>query len=127
MIGNIHYQFRRINFLKSKIKKIIILFTMMIGLIIFFPHFVRSTAIVTITNKRVIKRDNVDTYLIYAQTENGNIKIFNNTNSLLEFKIRSEDLYWGLIINKKYEIKAYGLSIPLLSYYQNIKSIKGVK
>jgi hypothetical protein len=127
MIGNTHYQFRRINFFKFKIKIIIIIFTVMTGLIIFFPHFVRSTSVVTITNKRVIKRDNVDTYLIYTQTENGNIKIFNNTNSLLELKIRSEDLYWGLIINRKYEIKAYGLSIPLLSYYQNIKSIKGIK
>ncbi|MGK0465634.1 DUF1523 family protein [Clostridium sp.] len=127
MIGNIHYQFRRINFLESKIKIIIIIFTMVIGLILVFPHFVRSTTIVTITNKRVIKHDNGDTYLIYAQTENGNIKIFNNTNSLLEFKIHSEDLYWGLIINRKYEVKAYGLSIPLLSYYQNIKSIKGAK
>lgn len=127
MIGNTHYQFRRMNFLKFKTKKVIIIFTMMIGLIIFFPHFVRSTSIVTITNKRVIKRDNVDTYLIYTQTENGNIKIFNNTNSLLELKIHSEDLYWGLVINRKYEIKAYGLSVPLLSHYQNIKSIKGVK
>ncbi|MCJ7690865.1 MAG: DUF1523 domain-containing protein, partial [Clostridiaceae bacterium] len=108
MIGNIDYQFRRINFLEFKIKKIIIIVIVMIGVSILFPHFIRSTYIVTIANKRVIKHDNIDTYLIYTQTENGNIKIFNNTNSLLEFKIHSEDLYWGLIINRKYEIKAYG-------------------
>ncbi|MGH4117358.1 DUF1523 family protein [Clostridium sp.] len=126
MIGNIDYKFKRINFPKFKIKKIIIIVIVMIGVSILFPHFIRSTYIVTIANKRVIKRDNIDTYLIYTQTENGNIRIFKNTNSLLEFKIHSEDLYWGIIINRKYEIKAYGISIPILSYYQNIISVKGV-
>ncbi|MBK5242639.1 DUF1523 domain-containing protein [Clostridium sp.] len=126
MIGNIDYQFKRINFMKFKIKKIIIIVIVMIGVSILFPHFIRSTYIVTIANKRVVKRDNIDTYLIYTQTENGDIRIFNNTNSLLEFKIHSEDLYWGIIINRKYEVKAYGVSIPLLSYYQNVISVKGV-
>ncbi|MBU3142805.1 DUF1523 family protein [Clostridium sp. CF012] len=127
MIKNIYYQFRRINFPQLKIGKVIIIVIVMLSVIMFFPHFFRNTYIVTIANKRVIKRNNIDTYLIYTQTENGNIKIFNNTNSLLEFKINSEDLYWGLIVNSKYEIKAYGFSIPLLSYYQNIISVKGVK
>ena len=99
----------------------------MIGVIIFFPHFFRNTYIVTIANKRVIRRDNIDRYLIYTQMEDGNIKIFEDTNSLIEFKIHSEDVYWGLIINRKYEIKAYGLNIPLLSSYQNIIKAKGVK
>jgi len=59
--------------------------------------------------------------------ENGNIKVFKNTNSLIELKIRSEDVYWALILTYKYEIKAYGLNIPLLSWYQNITKVKGVK
>ena len=127
MIKNISYQFRNKNFFKSKIGKVIISVIVMLGVIVFFPHFFRSTYIVTIANKRVIRRDNSDTYLIYAQMKDGNIKVFENTNSLLEFKIHSEDVYWGLTINRKYEIKAYGLSIPLLSSYQNIIKVKGVK
>ena len=127
MIKNIYYQFRRKNFPQLKIGKVIIIVIVLLSVIMFFPHFFRNTYTVTIANKRVIKRNNTDTYLIYTQTENGDVKIFNNTNSLLEFKINSEDLYWGLIVNNKYEIKAYGFSIPLLSYYQNIISVKGVK
>lgn len=127
MMKNISYQFRNKFFLKFKIRKIIISIIVMLGVIMFFPHFFRNTYTVTIANKRVIRHDNIDTYLIYAQMENGNIKVFEDTNSLLEFKIHSEDVYWGLTINRKYEIKAYGLSIPLLSYYQNITKIKGVK
>lgn len=127
MIKNINYLFRRRNFLKFKIAKVIIIAIVMLGVIISFPHFFRDTYIVTVASKRVITRNNKNTYLIYTQKEDGNIKIFNNTNSLLEFKIHSEDVYWGLIINNKYKIKAYGLSIPLISYYQNIISVKGVK
>lgn len=123
---NIYYQFRKRNFLDFKIKILIISVIVMLGLIMFSPHFFRNTYIVTIANKRVITRGNIDTYLIYTQNEEGNIKIFENTNSLLEFKINSKDVYWSLIINRKYEIKAYGLSIPLLSYYQNIIKVRGV-
>ncbi|MBZ9608309.1 DUF1523 domain-containing protein [Clostridium estertheticum] len=126
MIKNISYKFRNRFFSKFKIGKIIISIIVMVGVVIFFPHFFRNTYTVTIANKRIIRRDNIDRYLIYAQMENGDIKVFEDANSLLEFKIHSEDVYWGLTINRKYEIKAYGLSIPLLSYYQNITKIKGL-
>ena len=127
MMKNTFYQFRRRNFLEFRIGKVIIGVIVMLGVIMIFPHFFRNTYTVTIANKRVITNDNIDTYLIYAQMENGNIKVFENTNSLLEFKIHSEDVYWGLIIKRKYEIKSYGLSIPLLSSYQNIIKVKGVE
>ena len=127
MIKNIFYQFRNKNLLEFKIGIIIISVIVMLDVIIFFPHFFRNTYIVTIANKRVVKRGNINTYLIYTQMKDGNIVVFEDTNSLLEFKIQSEDLYWGLRINRKYEIKAYGLNIPLLSSYQNITQVKGVK
>ncbi|MGH4139876.1 DUF1523 family protein [Clostridium sp.] len=126
MMKNTYYQFRTRKFSSSKIVKLVISFIVLIGLIMIFPHFFRNTYIVTVANKRVITRGNIETYLIYTQKEDGNIKIFDNTNSLLEFKINSEDVYWGLRINRKYEIKAYGLNIPLLSYYQNIVRVRGV-
>ncbi|MCB2295344.1 DUF1523 domain-containing protein [Clostridium algoriphilum] len=113
--------------MKFDIRIIIISVIVMLCVIMFFPHFFRNTYTVTIANKRVIRSDNTNTYLIYAQMENGNIRVFENTNSLLEFKVHSEDVYWGLTINRKYEIKAYGLSMPLLSSYQNIIEVKGGK
>lgn len=127
MIKNISYQFRKKNFFKFIIVKLIISVIVMLGVIMFFPHLIRSTYIVTIANKRTIRRDNTNTYLIYAQMEDGSLKVFENANSLLEFKINSEDLYWGLRINRKYEIKAYGLNIPLISSYKNLIKVKGVK
>jgi len=58
---------------------------------------------------------------------NGDMRVFENANSLPEFKTHSEDIYWSLTINEKYEIKTYGLSIPLLSAYENIIKAKGVR
>jgi magnesium-transporting ATPase (P-type) len=127
MIKNNSYGFRNRIFSKSKIVKLIIVLIVIISVMIYFPHLIRNTYIVTITNKRIIRSGNNDTYLIYTQMENGNIKVFKNTNSLLEFKISSEDVFWALKITSKYEIKAYGLNIPLLKYYQNIIKVKGVK
>lgn len=121
-----YYQFRKRSFKKLKIGKIIICLIVILGVILLFPHFFRNTYIVTVTNKRIITNNYTDTYLIYTQNEDGNMKIFKNTNSLLELKTNSESVYWSLIINRKYQIKAFGLSIPLLSYYQNIIKIKGI-
>lgn len=130
MKKNISYQFRNQFrnkfFLKFWIGKAIIIIIVMLGVIIFFPHFFRSTYVVTVVSKRVITPDN-NNYLIYTQMEDGSIRVFENTNNLLEFKIHSEDVYWELIINRKYEIKAYGLNIPLLSSYQNIIKVSGLK
>ena len=123
---NILYKFRYNRFPRFKIKTIIIIIILMIGVIMISPHFFRSTYTVTIANKRIVRSNNVDTYLIYTQTQAGNIRIFKDANSLMEFKIRSADVYWGVIINRKYKIKAYGFSIPIISSYQNIINIKGV-
>ena len=128
MKKKIPYIFRRNKtFSRFKLGKAIIIFFTIIGIIIFFPHFFRSTYVVTIESKRIIQHESKSTYLIYTEMKNGDIRIFRNDNSLLEFKIPSEDMYWGLRINQKYQITAYGLSIPILSSYQNIVKAKGVK
>jgi hypothetical protein len=82
---------------------------------------------VTIASKQIKKQDNNIQYLIYTQIENGDTRVFKNTNSLLELKFDSEDIYGGLRINRKYEIKAYGFRIPLLSSYENIVKTKAIK
>ncbi len=127
MMKNIPYKFRNNFFKKFKIKKVIITLIVMLGISIFFPHFFRNTYVVTIVNKREIIHDNVHSYLIYTQIEDGSIKVFKDMNSLIEFKMHSDNLYWALAINRKYEIKAYGLNIPLISSYQNIIKVKGIK
>lgn len=127
MIKRNIYHFRNNNFIKFRIGIVIISIIVTISLIKVFPHFLRNTYIVTITNKRIVKSNNSEKYLIYAQTADGKIKIFQDNNSLLELKFLSRDIYWGLAVYKKYEVRAYGFDIPLLSRYQNIIKVKGIE
>ncbi|MDT8717014.1 DUF1523 family protein [Clostridium sp. 19966] len=124
-----HNNFRHNNFLKSKTGILILIPAVIVIIIVIMlsPHFIRDTYKVTITNKRVIKHKNTDVYLIYAQTEDGEIRVFKNANNFIEMKHNSEDLYWAISINKKYEITVYGFNIPLFSNYQNIVKVKGIQ
>jgi hypothetical protein len=126
MIENTFYKFRNNNFINSKIGGIIICI-FIIAVIMFFPHFFRNTYTVTITNKQILRRNNINTYLIYGQKENGKIMVFKDVNSFVELKFNSEDLYMAMQVNRKYQVTAYGLSIPQLSHYQNIAKVKGLK
>lgn len=118
-------KFRFGNYAKSYIGISIVALIVLVCLILLFPHFFRKTYKVTVTNKQIVKHDNkISKYLIYAQTEDGTVKVFEDINSSLEFKFNSEDLYWSMEINRKYEVKVYGFSIPILSLHQNIVKVK---
>jgi hypothetical protein len=82
---------------------------------------------VTITNKQAVNRNNTEMHLIYAQTEDGEIRIFENIDNFLELKFNSADLYGAFSINRKYEITAYGFNMPLFSRYQNIVKVRGLE
>lgn len=127
MIKRSSYQIKKINSLKIKIKTAVICIILLIVAGCCFPHFFRNDYNITIVNKRIIKQSNGERFLIYAQLDDGRIRVFENKNSLLELKINAEDIYYGLQINRRYEIKAYGFEVPLMSYHQNISRVKGIK
>lgn len=122
----IYYKSRKNNFTKFKVGVLIISVIVILYVVVFFPHFFRNTYIVTVTNKQILKHHNTDRYLIYTQMEDGNIKVFENTNNFKELKFNSADIFWAISINTKYEVTAYGFDISILSLYQNIIKIKAI-
>ncbi|AGK96527.1 DUF1523 family protein [Clostridium pasteurianum] len=121
------FSFNRFRINKFKIIALMLGIIIMASIIMFFPHFFRNTYIVTISSKQVKRKDNKNVYLIYTQTENGDARVFEDTDSLLEFKFNSEDIYGALRINRTYEVKTYGFRIPLTAAYQNIVKVKGIR
>lgn len=90
-------------------------------------HFHRSTYTLTI-NKMEVKRHNKhDKYLIYTKTDNDKVLVLENTDSLLEWKFNSSDIYGELKSGHKYVFKTYGWRIPILSSYANIVEFKEEK
>ncbi|MFL0245609.1 DUF1523 domain-containing protein [Candidatus Clostridium stratigraminis] len=127
-IANIfrYNKFRKNNYLKARIIKLIFAVFIIVFVIMLIPHFFRDTYEVTITNKRIITHKNTNEYFIYAVTNNGQIRVFRIKNNFIEMKYNSADLYWAMEVNRKYEIKAYGFNIPIFSDYQNIVKAKGI-
>lgn len=64
-----------------------------------------------------------DTYLIFTKLEDGKTRVFQNTDSFLEFKWDSSDVYGKLEVGKTYKIKTYGWRMPMFSAYENITDV----
>lgn len=87
------------------------------------PHTMKNTYTVTITDKQVKRSNDSDKYLIYTKTD-GKTRVFKNTDSLLEGKFNSADVYAELEIGKTYDIETYGYRIPFCSMYENIVDVE---
>ncbi|WP_446898629.1 DUF1523 family protein [Clostridium sp. LBM24168] len=112
---------------KSNIKSLIIVLIFVFITIALSPHFFRHTYTITVSNKQIKKQHDKSIYMIYAQMDNGNVRTFKDINSLVEFKFNSDDIYGGLQIYRKYEIRTYGFRIPIISCYENIVKVKKLK
>jgi hypothetical protein len=75
---------------------------------------------ITVEEKeRVCSSDNECKYLIFT-----NKGVFENTDSYLQFKFDSSDVYGALKPESTYKVKINGLRIPFLSMYKNILNVE---
>lgn len=88
------------------------------------PHFDRETYIVKVTDKeRIVEKsgESIDSkYLVYTTLQDGSVRVFENTDSPLEFKWNSSDVYAKLEDGQTFSIRTYGFRIPFFSMYENI-------
>lgn len=113
--------------IKIRIRSLIVIFMCILVTAALFPHFIRHTYTITVSNKQINKQNGKNMYMIYTQMDDGSVRTFKNINSIVEFKFNSDDIYGGMQIYRKYEIRAYGLRIPIISCYENIVKVKKVK
>ena len=93
-------------------------------------HSNKKEYTITVTDKQVKrgKGNNADDkYLIFTTLENGQEKVFENTDDFIEGKFDSSDLYNKLKEEKTYKIKTYGYRIKFLSLYENIIDVEEVE
>lgn len=103
-----------------------------LGLIAFFilivivgcNHFNRNSYNITVTDKdRIIKGDD-SYYVVFADLQNGQNKVFKNEDTLIEGKWNSSDIQGKLKVGEKYKIFVYGYRFPFLSMYENIIEVE---
>ena len=98
-----------------------------IGMVlIHLPHIERREYTVTVTSLEIkrFSSEGKDIYLVFTKLDNGEVRVFKNTDSLIEFKFNSSDFQAKLEPNKKYKLKVYGWRIPFLSQYENIIKVQ---
>ena len=79
-----------------------------------------ETFVATVTDT-ITKRDgDSDTYLIFAEDQEGKTLIFKNADAMFAGKYDSSDLQAKLKKGNTYEFETIGFRIPFLSEYKNV-------
>jgi hypothetical protein len=77
-----------------------------------------------VTDKdRIYDKDN-SRYIVFTEDENGNVRVFENTDNLLRLKFSSSDLQGSISVGKTYTFTVVGVRVPILSMYENILKIE---
>lgn len=91
---------------------------------------------VTITGKDRITESSKDSdgnshtsskYLVFADDENGNSIVFENTDCFIRWKFNSSNVQGQLKEGHTYKITVIGYRVPFLSWYQNIIKVEEVE
>lgn len=103
---------------------VIVIVCALVALPIYYVKGTEETVSVVIESKeRISDRGGSESkYLIFTNEET-----FENTDSLLNGKFNSSDIYGQLKEGGSYECKVYGWRIPFMSSYRNIVECKEVK
>lgn len=91
----------------------------------FFFSFNDTKYIVTITDKERTHSGS-EKYLVFGEDSDGNVMVFENSDSLLRGKWDSSNLQGELKIGNTYEVIVIGYRVPLFSWYENIISAKEI-
>ena len=94
-------------------------------------QFNDHTYTVTITDKdRIVEVDEDSSsskYIVFADDQNGNSLVFQNTDNILRGKVNSSNMQGQLKVGNTYEITVIGYRVPLLNMYENIIKMKEIK
>jgi Protein of unknown function (DUF1523) len=90
-------------------------------------HLDRETYRATVTDKQVKRANTTDKYLVFTKLEDGSVRVFENTDSPVELKFNSSDVYAKIEVGKKYDIATYGFRLQFFSMYENILDVKEIK
>jgi hypothetical protein len=115
-------------------KTIIIIGVLVLAIlfVLLFPCFNIHEYTVTVTDKdRIVESsgngENSHTtskYLIFTKTDSGEVRVFQNTDLIFQWKFGSSDIQAKLEIGNTYNIKVVGWRVPFLSWYENIITVE---
>lgn len=109
----------------KKVAIVVILCTIVI-IPIKFTSFNDHEYTVTITDKERVSDDDTSKYLVFAEGDNGDSLVFENTDNWFRFKFSSSNLQGEIKEQETYKITVIGYRFPLNSSYENIIKIEKI-
>ena len=73
-----------------------------------------------VTDKTVKQHDDDAKYLIFTKVNNEEVQVFEITDSLVQGRWNSSDVYAAIEVGKTYSFEVVGKRIPFFSMYPNI-------
>ena len=115
---------------KTPLMLIIMLITILVMIVIIFFNVFSSfndhKYVVTVTDKDRITYDGNSKYLVFADGENGESLVFENTDTVIRLKWDSSNIQGSLHEGETYEITVIGYRIPFMSKYENIIEVEEI-
>lgn len=122
----------------SKVKFIVVVLVIAFAVVFSIRafNFNDTEYTVTITDKDRITESSKDSdgnsktsskYLVFADDENGNSLVFENTDCFIRWKFNSSNIQGKLKEGHTYKITVIGYRVPFLSWYQNIIKVDEVE
>lgn len=119
----------------SKVKFIVVAVVILLAVVFSLKAFSFNDTeyTVTITDKDRITESSKDSdgnsetsskYLVFADDENGNSLVFENTDCFIRLKFNSSNIQGRLKEGNTYKITVVGYRVPFLSWYQNIIKVE---
>lgn len=95
-----------------------------------YTKFNDTEYVATVTDKeRIVEgvgQNSSSKYLVFCETKDGNVLVFENTDELLRGKFNSSTIQGTLKEGETYRFNVVGFRVPFLSMYQNIISVEPI-
>lgn len=91
-----------------------------------FSSFNDHKYVVTVTDKDRVTHNGNSKYLVFADGENGESLVFENTDTAIRLKWDSSNIQGSLHEGETYEITVIGYRIPFMSKYENIIEVEEI-
>ncbi len=92
-----------------------------------YQNSYKREVVATVTDKAVKVDKNESKYLIFTENNDGEIEVYEITDTVVHDRFNSSDVYAGIKIGKTYKFTIVGERNELFSWYPNILDYEEVE
>jgi hypothetical protein len=115
---------RRLDYIQVGVYAMVIVIMVIVMCINIFALFNEGTYTATVVEKERVIKHGDSKYLIFTEDNDGDVRVFENTDIWIRGKFNSSDMYAQIKVGETYTFHVIGYRIPFMSMYENIIAIE---